>query len=68
MSIGQIVMKLKLDMPCHLSNVYAKFQIDSSKHIEESTEKLGWKDEWMDGQTDQWTLPQHNATVFQMSI
>ena len=30
-----IVMQLKLDMLCHLLNVYTKFQIDISKHVEE---------------------------------
>ena len=29
-----IVIKLKLDMSCHLLNVYTKFQIDVSKHVE----------------------------------
>ena len=39
--VGQsdsIVMKLKLDMSRHLLNVYTKFQIDISKHVEKSPE------------------------------
>ena len=31
------VMQLKLDMSCHLLNVYTKFQIDISKHVEEKS-------------------------------
>ena len=34
--VGQsdaIMMKLQLDMLCHLLNVYTKFQIDISKHV-----------------------------------
>ena len=41
-------MELKLDMPCHLQNVYTKFQIDISKHVEKSPENA-------DGRTDWWT-------------
>ena len=40
-------MQLKLDMSCHLLNVYTKFQIDISKHVEEKSGKT-----WTDGQTD----------------
>ena len=39
-----IVMQLKLDMSCHLLNVYTKFQIDISKHVEEKSGKRGWTD------------------------
>ena len=38
-------MQLKLDMSCHLLNVYTKFQIDISKHVEERPENA-------DGRTD----------------
>ena len=38
-------MKLKLNMSCHLLNVYTKFQNDISKHIENIPENA-------DGQTD----------------
>ena len=38
-------MQLKLDMSCHLLNVYTKFQIDISKHVEKSPENA-------DGRTD----------------
>ena len=40
-----IVMQLKLDMSCHLLNVYTKFQIDISKHVKKSPENA-------DGRTD----------------
>ena len=43
-----IVMQLELDMSCHLLNVYTKFQIDISKHVEEKSGKRGRTD----GQTD----------------
>ena len=39
-----IVMQLKLGMPCHLLNVYTKFQIDISKHVEEKSGKRGRTD------------------------
>ena len=45
-----ILMKLKLYISCHLLNVYAKFQIDMSKHVEKV-----WKtgtDILMDRRTD----------------
>ena len=48
-----IVMKLKLDMSCHLLNAYTKFQIDISKHVEKKSGKLGRTD----GRTDGRTLP-----------
>ena len=38
-------MKLKLDMSCHLLNVYTKFQIDISKHVEKESGNA-------DGRTD----------------
>ena len=38
------VMKLKLDMLSHLLNVYTKFQIDISKHVEKKSKKLGRTD------------------------
>ena len=41
-------MQLKLDMSCYLLNVYTKFQIDISKHVEEKSGKRGPTD----GQTD----------------
>ena len=44
-----IVMQLKLDMSCHLLNVYTKFQIDISKHVEEKSGKRRRMDGWMDG-------------------
>ena len=50
--IGQsdpIVTKLKLNMPYHLLNVYTKFQIDISLHVEFFFGKL----RWTDGQTDE---------------
>ena len=31
-------MKLKLDMLCHLPNVYTKFQIDISRRVEKGAE------------------------------
>ena len=49
--VGQsdpVVMKLKLDMSCHLLTVYSKFQIDISKHAEKSPEN---SDGWANGQT-----------------
>ena len=55
-----IVMQLKLDMSCHLLNVYTKFQIDISKHVEEKSGKRGRTD----GRTDRWTLPWHNTSRF----
>ena len=39
-----IVMQLKLDMSCHLLNVYTKFLIDISKHVEEKSGKRGRTD------------------------
>ena len=51
-----IVMQLKLDMSCRLLNVYTKFQIDISKHVEEKSEKRR--------QTDGRTLPRHNTSRF----
>ena len=50
-----IVMQLKLDMSCHLLNVYTKFQIDISKHVEEKSGKRGRTDGRTDGQTDRRT-------------
>ena len=47
-----IVMQLKLDMSCHLLNVYTKFQIDISKHVEEKSGKPGRTDGQTDGRTD----------------
>ena len=34
------MMKLKRDMSCYLLNVYTKFQIDISKHVEKTSEKV----------------------------
>ena len=45
-------MQLKLDMSCHLLNVYTKFQIDISKHVEE---KSGNSDGRTGEQTDRRT-------------
>ena len=46
-------MQLKLDMSCHLLNVYTKFQIDISKHVEENPENAdGRTDRRTDGRTD----------------
>ena len=42
-------MQLKLDMSCHLLNVYTKFQIDISKHVEEKSGKRGRTDGRTDG-------------------
>ena len=47
-----IVMQLKLDMSCHLLNVYTKFQIDISKHVEEKSGKRGRTDGRTDRRTD----------------
>ena len=56
-----IVMQLKLDMSCHLLNVYTKFQIDISKHVEEKSRNAdGRTDERTDGRT----LPRHNTSRF----
>ena len=58
-------MQLKLDMSCHLLNVYTKFQIDISKHVEEKSGKRGRRaDGRTDGQTDGRTLPRHNMSRF----
>ena len=38
------MMKLKLDMSCHLLNAYIKFEIDISKHVEKKSGKLGRTD------------------------
>ena len=57
-------MQLELHMPCRLLNVYTKFQIDISKHVEEKFRKHGRTDGQMDGRT--W--PQHNTSVFQKFI
>ena len=42
------MMRLKLDMSCHLLNVYTKFENDISKHAEKKSRKLGQTD----GRTD----------------
>ena len=36
-----IMMKIKLDMSCHLLNVYTKFENDILKHVEKKFGKLG---------------------------
>ena len=59
-----IVMQLKLDMSCHLLNVYTKFQIDISKHVEEKSGKRGRTDGRTDRRTDGRTLPRHNTSRF----
>ena len=50
-----IVMQLKLDISCHLLNVYTKFQLDISKHIEEKSGKPGRTDGRTDRRTDRRT-------------
>ena len=45
-------MQLKLDMSSHLLNVYTKFQIDMSNHVEEKSGKRGRTDRRTDGRTD----------------
>ena len=55
-----IVMQLKLNMSCHLLNVYTKFQIVISKHVEEKSGKRGRTE----GQTGGRTLPRHNTSRF----
>ena len=45
-------MQLKLDMPCHLLNVYTKFQIYIAKHFEEKSGKRLQTDGWTDRRTD----------------
>ena len=61
-------MQLKLDMSCNLLNVYTKFQIDISKHVDEKSGKRGRTDgrtdRRTDGQTDGRTLPRHNTSRF----
>ena len=47
-----IVMQFKLDMLCHLLNVYTKFQINISKHVEEKSGKHGRRDGWTNRRTD----------------
>ena len=50
--LGQIdpfLMQLSLDMLCHLLNVYTKFQIDISKHVEKKSGKPGRTDRRTDG-------------------
>ena len=47
-------MKLKLGMSCFLLNVYTKFQIDISKHVEKKSPENadGRTDARTDGRTD----------------
>ena len=55
--VGQsdpVVMKLKLDMSCHLLNVYSKFQIDISKHAEKKSGKLGRVGKRTNVRTESW--------------
>ena len=59
------MMKLKLDMSCHLLNVYTKYGNDIWKHVEKSPENSdGRTDGQTDRRTDGRTLPRHNASVF----
>ena len=51
--IDAIVMKLELDISCHLPNAYTKYQIDISKHIEKRPENS-------DGRTDGQSAGQTN--------
>ena len=46
------MMQLEPDMSCHLLNVYTKFQIDISKHVEEKSGKPGRTDGRTDRRTD----------------
>ena len=39
-----IAMKLKLNILCHLLNIYTKLEIDTSKHVEKKFVKLGQMD------------------------
>ena len=57
-------MQVRLDMSCHLLNVYTKFQIDISKHVEEKSGKRGRTDGRTEGRTDGRTLPRHNTSRF----
>ena len=59
-----IVMQLKLDVSCHLLNVYNKFQIDISKHVEEKSGKPGRTDRRAGGRT----LTRHNTSVFKTGV
>ena len=45
-------MQLKLHMSRHLLNIYTKFQIDISKHVEEKSGKRGRTDGQTDRRTD----------------
>ena len=64
-----IVMTLKLDMSCHLLNVYTKFQINISKCDEKSRKSLdGRTDRWREGRTDGRTVTQYNTSVFQTGV
>ena len=47
-----IMIESILNMPYHLLNVYTKFEIDISKHVEKSPEN---SDGWTDGRTDRRT-------------
>ena len=47
-------------MSCQLLNVYTKFQIDISKHVEDKSGKR----RRTDGRTDGRTLPRHNTSRF----
>ena len=47
-----IMMKLKLDMSCHLLNVYTEFENDISKHVEKKSGKRGRTDGRTDRRTD----------------
>ena len=44
-----IVMKLKLDMSCHLQNAYTKFHIDTWKHVDKKSEKCWEKNQFFYG-------------------
>ena len=66
-----IVIQLKLDTLCHLLNVYTKFLIDISKHVEKKSGKRGrtdGPDGRTDGRMDGRTLPRHNTSVFQTGV
>ena len=62
--IDPIAMKVKLNMSCHLLNVYAiipSFKLISQSMLIKSPENS-------DGGTDGRTLTLHNTTVFQMGV
>ena len=55
------MIQIKLDMSCHLLNVYTKFEIDISKHVEEKSGKC----RRTDGRTD---ISQYEQTHNMMQV